>query len=898
MAHRILGEWRAASTDGRVAATATADSPGGGLPARAKPVFFAVIAVAAALSVAALIALDPASAPWSQFALLALSAALAQLFVVRTGRNQSYHTAIPFLVAAALVLPPGLVVLVVLAQHAPDWLKSRYPWYIQTFNIANYVLDALAAWATMYGLQHSGLEGDAQRTIVAIAAAVVFVVCNHCVLGLMLYVARGRTLRESGLFSLEALGTDLILAGLGPVLVAVWQSDPVLVVAALAPLVLVHRSFVVVQLREDRKREEEVRAAETKYRLLVEQLPLVTYVLAPDHTVGYVSPQIEAVLGRTVQDAIEKDEFWLETLHPDDRERIPAAWHECVTHGLPFQGEYRMLAADGSTVWIQDEAVAAREGDETLYFQGYLLDITERKQAEERLANLSRQNDLLLRSVGEGILGLDRQGRVSFANPAAARFTGLAPEALLGLDLHDAVIHSGADEPPCSSDECDFVATLGDGIERHFEAELTRPTDCATFVVECTTSPLVENGALVGAAVVVRDISEQRALEDQLRQAHKLEAVGKLAGGVAHDFNNLLTVITGNCELALVGLDDQSVRDSVGEIRRAADRAVALTQQLLAFSRKQVLQPRVLNLNGVVADVESLLRRLISEDIVLTHELDPSAAPVRADRNQLEQVLLNLAVNARDAMSEGGRLTIQTANTALAAEAARALGVSPGRYVELSVSDTGHGMDAETRKRVFEPFFTTKEQGKGTGLGLATAYGIVAQSGGAMSVESTPGSGSTFTVYLPSSDHAPSEEPTVVGRPAEPAPVKGTVLLVEDEEIVRKLTRKMLQLSGLSVLEASDPHEAVSICAAHEGVIDVLLTDVVMPNMSGYALAERVRLIRPQIDVVFTSGYSEDVVASRGMLEPGMTFLPKPFTSEKLVSTIHGALNGKGAACV
>jgi PAS domain S-box-containing protein len=851
-----------------------------------------VLAVAAALAIVALTSLEAGSAQWLSFGLLAVVCSLAQLFVVRTGRNQSYHTAIPFLLAAVLTLPPGLIVLVVVAQHIPDWIRARYPWYIQSFNIANYTLDALAAWAVVELTGGARVDGGVVSTLGLAAAVGVFVATNHVLLAAMLRLARGRSFRDSGLFGVESLVTDLVLAGLGPVIVAAWEVNHVLVAAAAAPLLLVHRSFSVAQLREDRDRERDLRAAEAKYRLLVEQLPLATYILDPDHTVRYVSPQIESILGFSVKEAIEDEEFWTERLHPEDRERVPASWRDCIARRQSFRAEYRMLTADGRTVWIQDEAAAARDGDTTLYFQGYLLDITKRKEAEERLVRLSRQNSLLLRSVGEGIFGLDNNGRVVFANAAAGALTGCPAERLVGLDLHRVIAHTHADGSPCEGADCPFMATLEDGLERRFESELRRLRNGASFVADCAATPLVENGALVGAAIVVRDISEHRELEDQLRQAQKLEAVGKLAGGIAHDFNNLLTAICGHSELALSRLSPHPAGEHLTEIRDAADRARTLTQQLLAFSRKQVLQPKVLNLNGVVADVESLLRHLIGEDIALERELEPALAPVRADRGQLEQVLVNLAVNARDAMPTGGRLTIATANVTVSAEAARGLGLAPGPYVELRVADTGHGMDADTCARVFEPFFTTKEPGKGTGLGLSTAYGIVAQSGGTVSVESELGMGSSFGVHLPAAE-GDVPEPVAPGDGRDDRPVSsasGTILLVEDEDMVRRLTHEMLERAGVAVLTASTPDEALVVCGAHAGRIDVLLTDVVMPGMSGHALAQRIREFRPELRIVYTSGYSDDVIAARGMLEPGTRFLPKPFTSAELVTTIHAAL--------
>jgi PAS domain S-box-containing protein len=878
---------------GHPPAASGAAAPQTGLSAPAKGFLFGLLGLAAISAGAALSGFDAGSVSWPLFATLGALCALAQLFVVRIGRNQSYHTAITFLLVGALTLPPALLPVLVVAMHVPDWVKARYPWYIQSFNIANYTLTALAAWGVMTVTEQvAPADAEPRATLAAAAAAAVFVVCNHGLLSVMLRLARGLTFRRSGLFGGVALTTDLVLAGVAPVLVTVWEANPLLLGAAAAPLLLVHRSFAVPKLREEREREEALRAAELHYRLLVEQLPLATYILAPDYTVLYVSPQIEAMLNCSPKDAVDEDEFWTERLHPDDREAIPAAWRAALEEGKPFRAEYRMVTAEGRTVWVQDEAVAARDAaGATVYFQGYLLDITERKTAEVELSLLSRQNELLLRSVGEGIFGLDPQGRVTFANPAGVSLTGFTLEELLGRDLHEVIAHRDEDGAHCSDVRRVLTATLRDRAEHHFEDEIHRLSDGRTYPAECTTTPVRQGDELVGAVLVLRDISERKELEQQLRQAQKLEAIGKLAGGVAHDFNNLLTAIGGHSELALAALGDHPVRANVGEVKRAVERASGLTQQLLAFSRKQVLQPRVLNLNAVVCDVESLLGPLIHEDIVLVQRLDPALAPVRADQCQLEQVLVNLAVNARDAMPTGGRLTLETRNVTLDGESARALGLSPGAYVELATSDTGHGMDADTRARIFEPFFTTKEPGRGTGLGLSTVYGIVAQSGGAITVDSSPGAGARFRVYLPQAEEKQAPEEAVAEPPDEPPRATGTVLLVEDDEMVRELTNRLLGRAGFDVLAAADPNEAIAVCAAHDGPIDVLLTDVVMPVMWGPALATRIRALRPFVEVVYASGYNEEVIAKRGILEPGTAFLAKPFSSNQLVASITGALN-------
>ena len=390
----------------------------------------------------------------------------------------------------------------------------------------------------------------------------------------------------------------------------------------------------------------------------------------------------------------------------------------------------------------------------------------------------------------------------------------------------------------------------------------------------------------------VRDVTEPRRLQQQLAQAQKMEAVGRLAGGIAHDFNNLLTAILGCADLALDSLAaGVPEREEIEEIRRAALRAADLTRQLLAFSRQQVIAPTVLNPNDVVAAVDKLLRRLLGEDVELRVVLASDLAAVKVDPSQLEQVVVNLAVNARDAMPNGGKLTIETQNVELDQEYVRGhLSAQPGSYVMLAVSDTGVGMDAATQARIFEPFFTTKEKGKGTGLGLATVYGIVKQGGGWIWVYSEPGHGTTFKVYFPRvAEVAAPIAPT----PAPPASVRGseTVLVVEDEEMILTLVQKVLKANGYTVLVAASGGDAERVAGQHEGPIHLLMTDVVLPGLNGREVARRLEATRPGIRVLYLSGYTDDAIVHHGVLEPGVAFLQKPFTPAVLARKVREVLD-------
>jgi two-component system, cell cycle sensor histidine kinase and response regulator CckA len=425
-----------------------------------------------------------------------------------------------------------------------------------------------------------------------------------------------------------------------------------------------------------------------------------------------------------------------------------------------------------------------------------------------------------------------------------------------------------------------------------------RHKDGRWLTLESTASAVKNAAGNVEKLVIVnRDITERKLLEQQLSLSQKLDAVGRLSGGIAHDFNNLLGVIIGYGEALQQQIPEgDPMREAVDEIQNAGQRAAALTQQLLAFSRKQVLEPKVLDLNGVLSDVDKLLRRLIGEDIDLQISLSRYLGRVKADRSQLEQVIVNLAVNARDAMHQGGKLRIETKNAELTeADRERYRYVVPGEYILLTVSDTGCGMDTELQSHIFEPFFTTKEKGKGTGLGLSTVYGVIKQSGGYVWVNSEVGKGTEFKIYLPRAEEVPEEDQQTT-EPVNRAHGSATILVVEDEESLRKLTRTTLKSQGYAVIEACDAAAALALAAKSEGKIDLLLTDVVMPGMSGRTLAEKLGALRPDMKILYMSGYPDGAIVTHGVLNPGMFILRKPFTRDELLRRVEESLAPKYAS--
>jgi PAS domain S-box-containing protein len=521
-------------------------------------------------------------------------------------------------------------------------------------------------------------------------------------------------------------------------------------------------------------------------------------------------------------------------------------------------------------------------------------EVTGRVQAEDALRWEQFLMNMLLDTTPDAIYFKDTQSRFLRVNRAMAVRCGVGdPAELVGKTDFDVFTpeHAAA----AYRDELEIVRT-GKPLVALEERE-TWPGRPDTWA-STTKMPLRDAaGAIIGTFGISRDVTERRSLEQQFRQAQRIEAVGRLAGGVAHDFNNILTVITGSTELLLQDLAaDDSRRGDLEEVRTAAQRAATLTRQLLAFSRKQVLQPRVLDLNTVVRSLDRMLQRLIGEDVMLELVLEPALHAVRADPGQIEQVIMNLAVNARDAMPKGGRLRIETANVVLDEAFARThAGAVAGSYVFLRMSDTGVGMDAQTQSHLFEPFFTTKEAGKGTGLGLATVYGIVKQSGGYIWVDSESGRGASFTIYLPTVDAA-VETPGVPAHVTPQAGGRETVLLVEDDAAVRVVATRALTEKGYRVLSAADGQSALELARGNLAVIQLLITDIVMPGMTGPDLAAGLRAERRDLPVIYMSGYTADTAVLHRILEAGVPFLQKPFTPVGLALKVREVLDASARA--
>lgn len=642
---------------------------------------------------------------------------------------------------------------------------------------------------------------------------------------------------------------------------------------------------VYMDITERKNAENALRESEERFRLIAETIDEIFWIVDQDETGAiYLSPAYDRIWGYPRERVVSNsDPFMMEMVHPDDREFVSAN-RKKLMEGLPVSYEYRIIRPDGSirNIWDRAYPIFNREGRITRLV-GVGQDVTERRSAEEALKESKEYLNQIINCIGDPIFVKDREHRLTLVNDALCAFTSMKREALLGT----------TGMPPSLAkslwDQEESVFETGRELVTEDVFEDAKGNPVTVLTKKTLLGDKKGNKQIVG---VMRDITEYKRLESQFLQSQKMEAVGVLAGGVAHDFNNLLNVINGYTELLLDDVKPgEPLRDELEQIRDAGRRAAALTSQLLDFGRKQILQPEIIDLNQIITDMSSMLRRMIGEDIEIVFDARKKPAMINADPAKVQQVVMNLVVNARDAMPNGGKVSIETGGAVFEQSYGGDPGmIKPGPYILLTIRDNGIGMDAATQAHAFEPFFTTKAKGKGTGLGLSTVYGIVKQSGGFISLSSEVGKGTTIKIYFPQAEGATSD-PATESKPHSDLKGMETVLLVEDEAAVRALASRILRDRGYNVLEATDGAEALRVSQEYASEIHLVLTDVVMPGMGGKALVSRIQEMRPKIKALFISGYTDDAISHHGILDSGVAFLQKPFTLESLVRKVRDVLD-------
>ena len=591
---------------------------------------------------------------------------------------------------------------------------------------------------------------------------------------------------------------------------------------------------------------------------------------------NFVSEYIQEMLGYSTEEWLATPDFWKSIVRPGHSTRNPN-WPLVEAAGERTVEEVPLVAKDGRTVWVEAHSVGIPGGPDTMLgTRGVMIDVTERKRSEDALkVSEDRYRDLVENAI-DIIYVHDLEGNYTSVNKAAERITGYARREILGMNMREILA------PEYLEPSAQMLASKLDGSENtSYEVEVIAKTG-RRITLEVNTRLMLVNGRPVGVQGIARDITERKLLEEKYRQSQKLEAIGMLAGGIAHDFNNLLTAIAGYSEITLAKMPaSDPLRPNIQEIKEVGERASALTHQLLAFSRKQVLKPVVHNLNSVLRGIDAMLRRIIRENVELELDLDDELNSIEADPGQLEQVIVNLAVNAQDAMPAGGRLMISTRNI-LVTDPGDVPGVmlSTGAWVKTTVCDSGEGIDKEMLGRIFEPFFTTKSPGKGSGLGLSTVHGIVKQSGGEIVVNSSRGEGTTFEIYLPAARPASVERKVIADTEADAAGHE-TILVVEDDDSVRRLVREILAQNGYEVLEAASGDAALAICSERTDPIHLLLTDLVMPKLSGVELTEKVKALHPEARSLVMTGYGNEIPED-SPFRSSTGFIDKPFTPDSL----------------
>jgi PAS domain S-box-containing protein len=613
----------------------------------------------------------------------------------------------------------------------------------------------------------------------------------------------------------------------------------------------------------------------------------------PGPRILFVNPAFTKMTGYTAKEAIGQTPRILQGRRTD--KTVLNRLRHNLEQGEAFEGETINYRKDGMEFNLEWQIAPIRDAlGKTTHFVAIQRDITARKMAEQALHRLRNQHALILNSIGEGVHGLDVDGNIIFENPVSAAMLGYEIADLIGRPAHTTMHHSRPDGASYPQIDCPIYSTLRDGQIRHVRNEVFWRKDGTSFPVEYTSAPLHdEDGRITGVTVVFTNVTARKRFEAQLFQSQKLETVGKLSGGIAHEFNSILTAIIGQSELLLGDLPTGSpLTKNAIEISQAAGRAATLTRQLLAYGRKQILQPETLDLNRVLAGMQGMFRHLMGSDVDTQIVPGLGLQAVQADAGQIEQVIMNMAINAREAMPKGGKLTLETANVSFDQESVgRYPELKAGDYVMLAITDTGAGMSEEVKARVFEPFFTTKDIGEGTGLGLSTCYGIVKQSGGHISVYSEVGRGATFKIYLP---QVQQQAQMAIPRLDSKELPRGTetILLVEDDPALREMAGTLLKRLGYTVWAAANGIEALSLKQQRNvGHIDLLFTDVVMPHMSGKELADRVQSLYPHTKILFTSAYTESAIVHQGVLNKGVALLQKPFTPSALARKLREILD-------
>lgn len=628
------------------------------------------------------------------------------------------------------------------------------------------------------------------------------------------------------------------------------------------------------------------------YQELIENIPAATYITSLDESGRrlYISPQIEGMLGFSISEWLTNPQLWFRQVHPEDRKRVLAELYKSLNEGLPFRSEYRLISFEGRTIWVRDEAIIIRdEFGKPQFIQGFMFDLSDIMRAKETLQNIELKFRTIFERTALGIGLFSMKGMLMESNPSLQRMLGYNGKELYGKPLNELV------HPEDEMIDLELYRRLLSGHHDHYYTEKRYIRKDGGVIWGRLNVSLVRDkeGEPLYTIHMVEDITEWKQMEIQFLQFQKMETVGRLAGGIAHDLNNLFTILNGYSQLSLLSLrEDDPLRGNLEEIKKVTERASQLTHQLLTLSRRQILNGKVVDLNHLIRGIEKMLRRVIGEDIEFLTVLADDLGRVKVDSNQMEQVILNLIANARDAMPKGGRLVIETQNIELDEDYCRThLGTSPGHYVMLSVSDTGCGMNPDVKEKIFDPFFTTKGKEKGTGLGLSTVYSIIKQSGGTIWVYSEIDMGTTFKIYLPSVEE---EIEQIQSKDKMDELPKGNerVLLVEDESSVRNLSAHILRKQGYTVFEAANGDEALGIIRDHSKErIDLLITDMVMPQMGGTELVKHVKSIYPEIKVLFISGYKDSSIIHSNGFKLKKSFLEKPFSLNVFVKMVREILD-------